>query len=65
MLPIYAYTKAQISFAVTAQLISAFVFATAQAGLCETWSETQRRVFSRRGSNIAYSKIDSVNDISI
>ena len=48
----YAKTKAQISCAVTAQLISTLVFATriVQVSLCQTWSQTLRQVFSRRGS---------------
>ena len=57
----YAKTKTQISFAVTAKLISAFVFATrivqslyflitkssvaVEPGLCRTWSETPKTGF--------------------
>ena len=57
----YAKTKAQISFAVTAKLISAFDFdtlllkseissfwpasLTVQVGLCQTWSETPKTGF--------------------
>ena len=70
----YAKTKTQISFAVTAKLISAFVFCytdstfpllpkygisslyassvIAQPGLCWTWSETPKTVFSHRGSYV-------------
>ena len=65
--------KTQISFAVTAKLISAFVFSYigstipllpkskilsllrplsvgVKPNLCRTWSETPKKVFSRRGS---------------
>ena len=49
----YAKTKTQISFAVTAKLISAFVFATwivqslffLNPGLCGTWSEPPKTGF--------------------
>ena len=80
----YAKTKPQISCAVTAQVISAFVFhymdstilllfkseisslqpssVAAQPGLCQTWSETQRRVFSQRGSYILVSSAMSAGE---
>ena len=67
----YPKTKAQISCAVTAQLISTSVFAihgqynnysssfeAAQAGLCQTWSETLCTDFLASQFNIVTRGID-------
>ena len=61
----YAKTKAQISCAVTAKLISAFVFDTGIVQfllylylkfqlLCQTWPKTPKTGFSRSGSYVTH-----------
>ena len=51
----FRYTDSALSLLIKSEISSFYAASgTVRVGLCQTWSETRRPVFSRRGSNIEF-----------